>query len=87
MKLTKKLQAEIRRHMEGMRDCAHVLIDATNGTIYWDFDFGNMEFVAGSATNSGIIPEFTKPYDTDMDWAWNFQNFAEDACEHYEYLP
>lgn len=82
MKLTKKLQAEIRREMNSCRDC-HTLFDTEDGTIYWDFNYEKGGFEAGGACNWGLIPEFFHAYEPSDTFQANIEDFYAAAQEHF----
>ena len=82
MKLTKQLQAEIRREMDKYRD-RHVLFDTEDGAIYWDFNYKKGVFEAGDATNAGLIPEFSHAYEPSDAFQMNLVDFHAAAQEHF----
>ena len=82
MKLTKTIQAEIRRHMDECRNC-HVLFDTEDGAYYWDFNYEKGGFEAGGACNWGLIPEFSHRYEPSDTFQMNLVDFHAAAQEHF----
>lgn len=65
--------ADVAKVMNGITDNA---IGLDNGDIvYIDYDEEENKFIAGGATNAGIIPEYEMEYDLDRSFDENLQDF------------
>lgn len=64
---------------EEMRNITNNALELDNGDIvYIDYDAQENKFVAGSATNAGMVPEYEMEYDLDRSFDENLQDFVSE---------